>query len=107
MFEGMPEPQRPPPNAGDLVAAWVDGWSASHGGRAPHDAVVRRVAGICRELGKQCESLESWRDAWHAASAAGARGRYDVIDVLAETTPLNAGQSLDDAARSFLEGLDR
>lgn len=87
---GMPEPPAPTPKAGDLVAAWCQGWTASHDGEQPHPSVVRRVAGICRNVAKDCDDIDAWRDAWRAAVTAGGRGRFDVIGELAAPNTASA-----------------
>lgn len=81
---GMPELPSAPvePNAGHLVAAWCSAWSSTHNGAQPDPTVVRRVAGVCRSIAKDRTDLDSWRDAWHAAKAAGARGRFDIVGEL-------------------------
>lgn len=83
---GMPEPpppEPPEPSAGQLVAAWCRGWSEANGGQQPHAAVVRRVAGVCRNIGKDCAVIEDWSAAWRASLMAGRAGRYDVVGYLA------------------------
>lgn len=84
-LEGMPDPapRQVEPNAGELVAAWCRSWTATHGGEQPHGSVVRRVAGVCRNVAKDCRDLEEWRAAWRAARDAGLEGRYDVVAYLA------------------------
>lgn len=87
---GMPEPEQrtPEPNAGELVAAWCSGWSDAHGGAQPHGSVVRRVAGVCKNVAKDCADIEEWRAAWRAAAEAGRAGRYDVVAHLAAPAAL-------------------
>lgn len=87
-LEGMPGDPPKPPTAGDLVTAWCEGWSASHAGAAPDPSVVRRVAGICRNVAKDRTDMDSWRAAWRAAIAAGRAGKYDIVSVLAAPAPL-------------------
>lgn len=82
---GMPEPTRAP-SAGDLVAAWCDGWSDTRG-RAPDASVVRRVSGACSQVAKTRTDIESWQTAWHAARDAGRVGRYDLVGHLADFRP--------------------
>ena len=90
---GMPEPETKPrePNAGELVRAWCRGWSERNEGAQPHPSVVKRVAGVCRNVARDCETLEQWQDAWRAALTAGRCGRYDVIAHLAAPTPQTRG----------------
>lgn len=86
----MPEPAQPEPCAGDLVAAWCQGWSASHGGRQPDASLVRRVAGICKGIAKDRTDVDSWRTAWRAAQKAGGKGRWDIVSELAEPAPASS-----------------
>lgn len=90
---GMPEPESKPPepSAGELVRAWCSAWSANHQGDQPHGSVVRRVAGICRNVAKDCDGIEEWRAAWYAARDAGAAGQYDVVRFLAAPAPAGRG----------------
>ncbi len=81
-LEGMPTEPPPPPTAGDLVAAWCSGYKAVKQ-VDPDPSVVRRVAGICRSIARDRTDLDSWREAWRAALAAGRMGRFDVVAVLA------------------------
>jgi len=75
------QPAAPLPTAGDLVKAWCAAYTHEHGSQ-PHPGLVRRVAGSCKTLGKDCETVEHWRDAWLAAAAAGREGRFDVVPYL-------------------------
>jgi len=84
---GMPLPPLPEPNAGHLVAAWCENWSAAHHGRQPDPSVVKRVAGGCRQVAKTRTSRESWVTAWQAAGDAGRRGLMDVVTYLADYRP--------------------
>src|SRR5262245_36082701 len=79
----LPEPTVKPPNVGDLVAAWCEGWSSTHGGEQPHPSLVKRVAGCCKNASKACASVDDWRDLWRAARKAGGSGRFDVVAELA------------------------
>jgi hypothetical protein len=91
------QPEVRPPNAGDLVAAWVDGFSEQRG-RPPDDSVVRRVAGNCKQVANTRGDVESWRVAWFAAKDAGRRGQYDVVAYLADyQPPRRAGDRISDA----------
>jgi hypothetical protein len=85
-LDGTLEPE-PQPTAGDLVAAWCAAYTEERGAQ-PHPTVVRRVAGSCRAIGKDCETLEQWRIAWIAAAQAGHHGQFDVVPYLvpAQTT---------------------
>lgn len=90
---GMPEPAPPTPTAGDLVAAWCEGWSSTHDGNQPDPSVLRRVRGICRNVARDRTDLESWRAAWRAARSAGVKGRYDVVAELAAPRVTSAGRA--------------
>lgn len=87
----IPAPAQAPaaaePTAATLVAAWIDGWTEARPGQQPDRAVVNRVAGQCAQVAKTRTTTESWRDAWHAAKAAGRRGKVDVVAVLADYRP--------------------
>lgn len=65
------------PTAGDLVAAWVDGYQLGQG-KAPTPALVKRVSGKAKELSKGL-GLEEMRAAWHACRNAGREGVWDVV----------------------------
>jgi hypothetical protein len=79
-LDGTLEPE-PQPTAGDLVAAWCAAYTGERGAQ-PHPTVVRRVAGSCRAIGKDCETLEQWRVGWLAAVHAGRDGKFDVVPYL-------------------------
>lgn len=81
------EQEQPKPTAGDLVAAWCAGYSKARADKPPHTALVRRVAGICRSVAKDCDTIEDWRTAWRACLAAGRAGRFDVVPFLADEQP--------------------
>lgn len=81
------EEEQPKPTAGDLVAAWCAGYSKARADRPPHTALVRRVAGICRSVSRDCETIEDWRTAWRACLAAGRAGRFDIVPFLADEQP--------------------
>jgi len=89
----LPEPE-PVLNAGTLVKAWCDGWATTHAGRQPHTAVLRKVSGICRNLARDCLTVDSWREAWRAAYATGREGRYDIVGHLAEPAAPSAHGNL-------------
>lgn len=102
---GMPEPEpgAPPlPSAGLLVAAWVDGWSQAHNGAQPHPSVVKRVAGVARNVAKECTNVDQWRDAWRASLAAGRQGRYDVVAHLAAPVQQTRGNHYLSIARDTM-----
>lgn len=81
------EEEQPKPTAGDLVAAWCSGYSNARQGRTPHTALVRRVAGVSRNIARDCTTLDEWRTAWRACLAAGRAGRFDVVPFLADEQP--------------------
>lgn len=90
-LDGGLEPQ-PQPTAGDLVAAWCAAYTMDRGAQ-PHKTVLRRVAGSCKAIGKDCQTLEDWRIAWVAASQAGHHGQFDVVPYLIPAQTTRAAQS--------------
>jgi hypothetical protein len=89
---GMPAPaaKEVEPSAGALVAAWCGGWTETRG-EQPHPSLVRRVAGICRNVAKDCGDVDDWRAAWRAARSAGRDGRWDIVTQLAAPVALGKG----------------
>jgi hypothetical protein len=75
------------PTAQHLVAAWVDGYREAREGRDPHPTLVRRVAGQCRAIAKDCKTVEHWRTAWRGALAAGRAGKIGIALFLADEQP--------------------
>ena len=74
------------PTAGDLVAAWCSGYTQVRHIQ-PHPNVVRRVAGVAKNIGKDCTEIDHWRQAWRAAHAAGKQGRWDITCLLIDEQP--------------------
>ena len=101
------QPPAPLPTSGDLVKAWCTAYTEQHG-QQPHPGVVRRVAGSCRTLGKDCETIEHWRDAWLAAAAAGREGRFDVVPYLVPgaAQQRRAGRNVAASMLARVEALD-
>lgn len=100
------QPIAPPPNAGDLVRAWCRAYEDAHGIQ-PHPSVVRRVAGVCRNVGRDCETVEHWRAAWFAARQAGQGARYDLMPFLAAPSGHPSAGRSRNAAADLLERLEQ
>ena len=97
------------PTAQHLVAAWVDGYREARRGADPHPTLVRRVAGQCAAIAKDCRNVDHWRTAWRAALAAGRAGKVGIAAFLADEQPrpMYVKQSPGDMARQVLRSRDR
>src|SRR5262245_36515276 len=73
-------------SAQTLVARWVDGNRQANGGGDPHQALLRRVAGQCRNLAKTCSTDADWAKATQAAYDAGRSGAVDPVPFLTNRT---------------------
>lgn len=100
-------PADPVPTAGDLVASWCRAYAHRRGGAYPHPSVLKRVAGQCRAIGRDCgDDRNAWVAAWHAAAAAGRDGKYDITLYLADFRPVHRSPvvSAEQRVRAALRG---
>ena len=74
---GMPE-ERHGRTAGDLVASWVDGYTAARG-TAPLSSQVKRMAASAKRLAADLDTPEAWDAGLHLAERAGRDSFYDLV----------------------------
>lgn len=74
---GMPQEQ-PPRTAGDLVAAWVDGYTQARG-TPPLSSQVQRMAGSAKRLAPDLTDDAAWDAGLHLAERAGRDSFYDLV----------------------------
>ena len=83
-LDGMPDPNPDAPNAGDLVASWVDGYRTAHG-TDPLPSQIQRMSATARRLARDLDSLDApgadsaWPSGLELARRAGADGFMDLV----------------------------